>query len=110
MRVFTPLFAATLYARYRMKRIFKNDPPHIQSQLPYLEQSLPNNVTIAMGLAMYKLAAFPEISECDSGTAFADRLNARDFSVEFLAAWDDFMQEIWLPLSYGNGCRCTSFS
>ena len=68
-KVFMPLLFAAIIARSRMKRPFKNDEPAVHDQLVYLERALPHNVTIEMGLAMYRLARFPEISACGSGAA-----------------------------------------
>ena len=92
MDVFMPTLIATEIARARMKGLFKKDAQEIRDKVLYLERALPNNVTIEMGLAMYRLSGFEEIRECASGEAFASRLEKRDFSPEFLAAWDTFME------------------
>lgn len=90
-KVFMPALVSAILARSRMKKLFKGDGPQIVDQLVYLERALPHNVTIEMGLAMYHLAQFAEVKACASGEAFAARLERRDFSAEFLAAWDTFM-------------------
>jgi pyruvate,water dikinase len=90
MDVFAPTLIATEIARARMKRLFKGDEQ--EDKVLYLERALPNNVTIEMGLAMYRLAGFEEIRESTSGDAFASNLEARAFSLEFMAAWDTFME------------------
>ncbi|MCP4429166.1 MAG: hypothetical protein GY803_32165 [Chloroflexi bacterium] len=59
---------------------------------------MPDNVTIEMGLAMHRLANFPEIITCESGEQFAQRLQNGDFSPEFLTAWHEFMAD------YGFRC------
>ncbi|MBL7065922.1 MAG: hypothetical protein ISS49_17230, partial [Anaerolineae bacterium] len=96
-QVFMPTLVAAIIARSRIKKLFKDDDPEIRDQLIYLERALPHNVTIKMGLAMYHLARFEEISACASGEEFASKLKARAFSPEFLEAWDAFMN--------AYGCR-----
>lgn len=93
-----PMTFAAEIARGRLKRIFKDDPPEIQAKIVYLERALPENVTLEMGLAMYHLARFPEIGACASDAEFSARLARRDFSSEFLEAWDIFMAQ------YGFRC------
>jgi phosphohistidine swiveling domain-containing protein len=92
IKVFMPLLFAAIIARSRMKKLFKDQPPQVQDQLVYLERALPHNVTVDMGLSMYRLAGFKEVTTCASGEEFASRLMARDFSPEFLAAWDTFAE------------------
>jgi pyruvate,water dikinase len=91
VKVFMPALFAAIIARSRMKKLFKGDEPEIREQLVYLERALPHNVTIEMGLGMYRLARFEEIGGCASGEEFASKLEARAFSPEFLEAWDAFM-------------------
>lgn len=87
---FATIIAAQL-ARWRMKKIFKDAGPEVQEQLGHLERALPGNITIEMGLAMYHLAQYPEIRECKSGEEFATKLEARELSQDFQAAWSAFM-------------------
>jgi len=89
---FYPTFAVAELARSRIKKLFKDEPPEIQEQVVYLERALPNNITIEMGLEMYKLASYDEIKTCQSGNEFTSRLANGSFSVEFLDAWHNFVQ------------------
>jgi len=107
--VFGAGMAAAELARSRIKKLFKDEKPEIGDQVVYLGRALPNNITIEMGLAMYRLAGFKEIAECASGGStlrrgsgqaglttgeeFASKLKDRSFSPEFLSAWDAFMEE-----------------
>jgi phosphohistidine swiveling domain-containing protein len=91
-KVFMPCLFVAIIARSRIKRLFRDDGPEIRDQVIYLERALPHNVTIGMGLAMYRLASFKEIRECSSGVEFASKLEERDFSSQFLAAWDAFIE------------------
>ncbi len=98
----TSLFLAIIFAaeiaKRRLRGLFRASPPEVRERAAFLERALPNNVTVEMGLAMARLARFEEIAACTSGEHFADRLRARDFSPEFLQAWDGFMAQ--------HGFRC----
>jgi pyruvate,water dikinase len=91
--VFGAGMASAELARSRIKKLFKDEKPEIRDQVVYLGRALPNNITIEMGLAMYRLAGFKEIAGCASGEEFASKLKERSFSPEFLTAWDAFMEE-----------------
>lgn len=90
---FMASIAAAELARARIKRLFRNDPPEVRDKVVYLERALPHNITVQMGLAMYRLASFPQITQCASPEAFLQRLEARDFPPDFLEAWDGFMAD-----------------
>jgi pyruvate,water dikinase len=89
---FYPTFAVAELARSRIKNLFKDEPPEIQEQVVYLERALPNNITIEMGLEMYKLASYDEIKACQTGKEFTTRLADGSFSGEFLEAWQTFTE------------------
>jgi len=91
--VFGAGMASAELARSRINKLFEDARPEVRDQVVYLGRALPNNITIEMGLAMYRLAGFREIAECASGEVFASRLRERSFSPEFLSAWDAFMEE-----------------
>ncbi len=97
MRTFFPLIIAVEIVKSGLKKLFKNDEPEIRDQVPYLERALPNNVTIEMGLDMYRLSNYDEVRECASSQEFVVRLEGRAFSPAFLQAWDTFMAKY--------GCR-----
>jgi phosphoenolpyruvate synthase/pyruvate phosphate dikinase len=92
VKVFMPMLFAAIIARSRMKALFKDEAPEVCDRLVYLERALPHNVTIEMGLAMYRLARFQEVSTCTSGEEFAAKLRAKTFSPDFIEAWDAFIQ------------------
>ena len=89
---FFALLLANEIARSGLKRLLKDAEPEIRDQLTYLERALPNNVTIEMGLAMHRLSGYEEIRQCASSQEFVQGLKQRDFSAEFLQAWDAFME------------------
>jgi rifampicin phosphotransferase len=89
---------ATEIAKMNLKKLFKNMSDSIKESIIYLEQALPDNITIEMGLAMFKLACSPEITQCENGAQFNEQLGDRTFSKQFLQAWDTFIEE------YGFRC------
>jgi len=89
---FYPTFAVAELARSRIKKIFKDEPPEIQERVVYLERALPNNITIKMGLEMYRLACHDEIKASGSFEEFTTRLADGSFSAEFLDAWHTFTE------------------
>ena len=91
--VFGAGMAAAEMARSKIDKLFKDEKSKVRDQAIYLGRALPHNITIEMGLAMYRLAGFKEIAECASGEVFASKLKARSFSPEFLEAWDTFMEQ-----------------
>lgn len=90
-QVLMPALYATMLARSKIKKMFKNEPQSVQVQLVYIENSLPHNVTIEMGLLFYELSQFPEILNTDTPTKFIQNLEQNKFSSEFLKKWKTFM-------------------
>ena len=90
-QVLMPALYATLFARSKIKKMFKNEPQSIQDQLVYIENSLPQNVTIEMGLLFYELSQFPEILNTDTPIKFMQNLEQNKLSPEFLEKWKIFM-------------------
>ena len=93
-----PMTYAAEMARAKIKKLFAKEEEEVRKQVVHLEQALPDNVTIEMGLAMYNLALHEDVTDCSTGAEFADKLQARSLSPAFLAAWDVFMEKY--------GCRC----
>jgi phosphohistidine swiveling domain-containing protein len=87
----TTILAAQL-AKSRIKGIFKKDGPQVKELLPYLERALPDNITVEMGLAMYRLSQRPELDPDASADELAAMLEARELPPEFLRAWDSFVE------------------
>ncbi|MBN1411485.1 MAG: hypothetical protein JW969_11625 [Spirochaetales bacterium] len=81
-----------------IQKMFKKKDEKILTALNHLERGLPDNVTIEMGLAMYRLSRFKEIRECADGREFEDRLNAGHVTDDFLEQWKNFRE------NYGFRC------
>ncbi len=90
--VFSSAILAAQIAKSRMRGIFKQDGSQVRELLPYLERGLPDNITVEMGLAMYRLARRPELDPDASAEELAARLEARELPPEFLRAWDGFVE------------------
>lgn len=89
---FYPTFALAELSRSRIKNLFKDEPPEIREQVGYLERALPNNITVEMGLEMYKLARYDEIRTCQTGEEFITLFQDGSFSAEFMNAWNTFIE------------------
>jgi phosphohistidine swiveling domain-containing protein len=91
----TGLFLAVIFAaeiaKRRIRNLFRHEPAEVRERAADLERALPHNVTIEMGMAMNRLSRFDEVGACASAEEFVGRLGAREFSPEFLLAWDGFM-------------------
>jgi pyruvate,water dikinase len=92
INAFFALLLASEIAKSGLKRLFKDEEPKIRQQVIYLERALPNNITVEMGLAMHRLSGHEEVRRCASREEFVHRLEKREFSPEFLQAWDTFME------------------
>jgi phosphoenolpyruvate synthase/pyruvate phosphate dikinase len=88
---FFAIVIAAQIAKSRIKKAFQDEPPEIRDQFRYLERALPHNTTIDMGLTMVRLAQSEEVRTCESGAAFAAKLQAGQVSEQFREAWDTFM-------------------
>jgi pyruvate,water dikinase len=86
-----PVTIAAEWARAKMSQLFYEEAPEVRAKLIYLQRGLPNNVTVEMGLAMARLAAFDEMRNCPSEAELTRRIQKRTVSTAFLGAWDDFM-------------------
>jgi pyruvate,water dikinase len=90
-QVAMPALYATMFSRSKIKKMFNEEPQNIQDQLIYLENSLPQNVTIEMGLNLYELSQFPEIINTDNPIKFIQNLKQSKLSTEFMEKWNKFM-------------------
>ncbi|MDY6865603.1 MAG: PEP/pyruvate-binding domain-containing protein, partial [Halobacteriota archaeon] len=93
-----PMTYAAEYSRLNIRKIFKGESEETKEKVVFLERALPENITLEMGLEMYRLSEFSEVSECTSGEEFERKMTERSFSREFLEAYDLFMEK------YGFRC------
>jgi pyruvate,water dikinase len=91
LQAFFAIVLAAQIAKALMRRIFKDDD--FNEELSHLEQALPHNITIEMGLAMYRLAQFDEVRNCDSAEEFVFGLRAGAYPEKFRSAWDQFITD-----------------
>lgn len=86
-----PALMASEPARGKLKKMFKNEPESVQEHLQSIERSFPNNVTIEMGLLLYKLSQFPDVRQTGTAQEFVQKLDANQLSPEFMQTWQNFM-------------------
>ncbi|MBN1449640.1 MAG: hypothetical protein JW963_01380, partial [Anaerolineales bacterium] len=91
INTFMPTIYASVLAINRLRAVFAGDPESTQ-QISYLERALPNNITVQMGLVMYRLSRYPEVQAGLAPEIFISRLQTGDVSPEFAHAWQDFLQ------------------
>ena len=86
-----PYFAMSKLAMSRLRGMFGDDAtPEQKSDLEKLDQSLPGNVTVEMGLA---LAELPQLLPKDTSIdVLVDGVAARTAPAAFLSAWDAFLE------------------
>lgn len=84
-------YAAELARKGIEKLLEKHDDNHKQT-MQYLQRSLPYNVTIDMGLAMYDFSQSREVKENDF-TDFNEKLLKDDFSETFTKKWLDYLKK-----------------
>lgn len=93
-----PVLVVMAIPKVGIEKIFKDSSEGIRSKVTYLEKAMPNNVTTEMGLSMYRLSRFEEISQCQSIQEFKEKLETKVFSKDFMNSWDSFIEK------YGFRC------
>lgn len=89
----------TYAAELSRKSIEKQLKKHFEDgerRMQYLERSLPDNITVDMGIDMYKLSKYSEIKDM-SYSEFSNLLNSGKLSKTFKHEWDKYIQKY--------GCR-----
>jgi pyruvate,water dikinase len=81
-----PMTYAAEYARSSISKQLRKAFDDGQEKMQYLERSLPDNVTIDMGLSMYNLSQYPEIKDRDY-LGFKKMLDSWQISAGFLSDW-----------------------
>ncbi len=92
--ILAPPLAAALIARSRLGRIFAdkaNEDPQTAQDLINIDQALPHNVTIDMGLDLYAIAEGLEGQGITDAEDLGRRLESGDLPPEVMGTWQDFM-------------------
>lgn len=96
MREGLPLTYAAEASKTLIRLLYSRDVPRQQRLLEAALRSMPHNITIEMGLALYDLARSLEESVGEEAyadlPALARRIEAQDLPEEFMRQWDEFMQ------------------
>jgi rifampicin phosphotransferase len=101
-----PIVAVPMRAKMKVRELFKDEPPEIHGHVERLDRSLPGNVTVEMGLALYHgnvtvemglalyhLSTLLEPADTASLEMLEERFRNRTLPGEFMVAWDDFMEK-----------------
>ncbi|RCW46045.1 pyruvate,water dikinase [Halopolyspora algeriensis] len=95
MREGLPLTYAAEAAKALLRLLYLGAPSRQRQLLDAAFRSMPHNITIEMGLALYRLARSLEESVGEEGyadlTALARRIETRELPEQFLREWDAFM-------------------
>ncbi len=90
-----PPLAAAMAGRSKLKGLFeelaKTDPETAEDLL-HIDQALPHNITIEMGMALYAIAESLEGINLSDPAELGRRLNAADLPPETLQAWQSFLE------------------
>lgn len=88
-----PTVIVSQIADAKMQALFKDESKKTKDLVGYLDRSLPGNVTVEMGLALYHLSQLLKPDELDSPESLLKRIKKRSLPPEFLQAWDEFMEK-----------------
>jgi rifampicin phosphotransferase len=88
-----PALLASERARSKLKKMFGKDPESVQEHLRLAGQAFPHNVTIEMGLALFKLSRASEVRQVATAEKFVQKLDAGEVSSEFTQLWRSFMDD-----------------
>lgn len=94
-KMMTMTYAAELARKSIGKQLEKYFPDG-KERMQYLERSLPDNITIDMGMKMYELSQMDDIKGSDFAS-FEAKLVSGDLSSDFIQLWREYMD--WF------GCR-----
>ncbi|MBW1816784.1 MAG: hypothetical protein JRJ60_06440 [Deltaproteobacteria bacterium] len=86
--------AAAMLARSRISRIFASraqEDPQTAQDLIHIDQALPHNVTIEMGLELYSIAEALEGLDISDVEELGRRLEVADLPPEVMSAWRAYL-------------------
>jgi pyruvate,water dikinase len=87
-----PTLAVSINAMGKMRELFKDSSSEVSEKVKHLDRSLPGNLTVEMGLALYHLC---ELLPPEYGTSLEvleKGLKDRSIPGEFLPAWDEYLR------------------
>lgn len=86
-----PMTWCSEISRALIKRIMHTEPEEYFSLVPFLERSLPENITIEMGLSMFDLAQMDGFKKIAAQEEFVECYKNHNFEPEFQQKLDDFV-------------------
>jgi pyruvate,water dikinase len=93
MHTMVPVFLISIGAEDKIRKLFEHDSEEVRKQLDNIDRSLPGNVTVEMGLALYHLSELTAPEDMKDVDSFNQKIRERNISGEFLHGWDDFMEK-----------------
>ncbi len=96
LKLMLPMTYAAEISRKKIASLLKANMDDAEVKMQFLERSLPNNVTIDMGMEMYTLSQMKEIKE-NSFEDFNNLIKNNAFSEKFKLKWEAYIKQY--------GCR-----
>lgn len=88
-----PAIISFIKSQKEIQTIFSDEPDETEKLVNSLTSSLPHNVTVEMGLAIYGLSRILPVNELKSREKLLEKVINRQLPEEFLNAWDEFMDK-----------------
>lgn len=86
-----PAIVSFIKAQGEIQQMFSDESSEVQELVEHLTSSLPHNVTVEMGLALYHLSLLFPRDEQGTPEEVLDKIRNRQLPEDFLHAWDGFM-------------------
>ena len=96
LKVTLPLTYAVMLGLSKVKKIIKKE--NMMDKMAFLERAMPDNITLDMGLDMFRLAASDEINKSKSVKDFMNKLDSGKIESGFFKDWTNFVEK------YGFRC------
>ncbi len=87
-----PITYAAEFARNNIEKMLKKHFSDYELKMQYLQRSLPDNVTIDMGLELYAFSQMVEIKE-NTFETFKRKMYAGELSSEFMNRWEAYIKK-----------------
>ncbi|MCB9640158.1 MAG: hypothetical protein H6727_14785 [Myxococcales bacterium] len=87
-----PLFPNAKMAYTKIKALFADEDPALQGHVEALDRSLPGNVTVEMGLALYALHQHLPVGAYKDVPQLKQAIQDKTAPAAFLQAWEAFLQ------------------
>jgi len=86
------LFGSAKISLSKIHKLFPEPTPEVARHLEALDQSLPGNVTVEMGLALYRLSQHLTPEEAPDQETLRHNIDEGKVSFAFKSAWNEFLE------------------